>query len=207
MRLLAFAAVSLTSGLLLATFSLTGLLAFPTLALAALTFAGGAFVMRQELVTNHRSDVLAARELAAYLAGGAHEGVRGELGGARLVLPDQRQPDRPLPFEVACGGVLDRAAIGKLDRGRVAEISQLAVVARYRRRPGEADRAFAIDDDGPYDADSDAGQVAAYFIAVKPYDEEEGGSGGGGGGGCSAGTFAPAGLLLLAPLLLLRRRG
>lgn len=67
--------------------------------------------------------------------------------------------------------------------------------------------AFAIDDDGPYDADSDAGQVAAYFIAVKPYDEEEGGSGGGGGGGCSAGTFAPAGLLLLAPLLLLRRRG
>lgn len=69
------------------------------------------------------------------------------VGGARLVLPDQRQPDRPLPFEAACGGALDRAVIQQLDRSRVAEISRLAVVARYRRRPGEADRAFAIDDD------------------------------------------------------------
>jgi len=64
--------------------------------------------------------------------------------------------------------------------------------------------AFAIEDDKSHDDDSDAGQVAAYFIAVEPYDEDEGGSGG--GGGCSAGTFAPAGLLLLAPLFLLRRR-
>ena len=35
--------------------------------------------------------------------------------------------------------------------------------------------AFAIDDDGPYDASDTPGQVAAYFIAVKPYDDEDNG--------------------------------
>ncbi len=69
------------------------------------------------------------------------------VGGARLVLPDPPAPERPLPFEAACGDALDRAVIGRLDRHRIGEISRLAVIARYRRRPGEADRAFAIDDD------------------------------------------------------------
>lgn len=70
----------------------------------------------------------------------------------------------------------------------------------------EGDFPFAIEDNGPYDADETPGLVAAYFIAIKPFSENPSG-GGGGGGGCSAGFLAPAALLLLAPLFLLRRRG
>lgn len=70
----------------------------------------------------------------------------------------------------------------------------------------EGEFPFSIEDNSDYDTNASGGQVTAYFIAVKPYDDEDNG-GGGGGGGCSAGTFAPAGLLLLAPLFLLRRRG
>lgn len=77
------------------------------------------------------------------------------VGAARLVLPDPRQPGHPLPFELACGDALDRAAVDRVapDRSRIAEISRLAVVAAYRRRAGEAGRAFTIDDDfgiGPH---------------------------------------------------------
>lgn len=69
----------------------------------------------------------------------------------------------------------------------------------------EGEFPFAIEDGGPYDADDTTGQVAAFFIAVKPYSETPS-SGGGGGGGCAAAFLAPAALLLLAPLFLLRRR-
>ena len=69
----------------------------------------------------------------------------------------------------------------------------------------EGDFTFAIEDQGPYDADDGLGVVSAYFIAVKPYSEPT--PGGGGGGGCSAAFVAPASLLLLAPLFMLRRRG
>jgi len=69
----------------------------------------------------------------------------------------------------------------------------------------EGDFPFAIQDNGPYDADDTPGLVAAYFIAVKPYSETPS-SGGGGGGGCAAAFLAPAALFLLAPLFVLRKR-
>lgn len=71
------------------------------------------------------------------------------VAGARLILTDPSCPDAPLPFELACGEALDRSVVdpARLDRTRIAEISRLAILGQYRRRPGEADKAFAINDD------------------------------------------------------------
>jgi N-acyl amino acid synthase of PEP-CTERM/exosortase system len=71
------------------------------------------------------------------------------VGGARLVRPDPENPAAPLPFEAHCAGTLDPAIVdlAKIDRTRIAEISRLAVLGQYRRRPGEAGTPFAIDDD------------------------------------------------------------
>lgn len=71
------------------------------------------------------------------------------VGCARLVRADPRNPDAPLPFETACADHLDRKVIDptRLDRARIAEISRLAVIGQYRRRPGEAGSAFTINDD------------------------------------------------------------
>lgn len=71
------------------------------------------------------------------------------VGGARLVLTDPHDPTAPLPFETACAHALDRGIVdpGTMDRSRIGEISRLVVVADYRRRSGETDTAFAIDDD------------------------------------------------------------
>jgi N-acyl amino acid synthase of PEP-CTERM/exosortase system len=71
------------------------------------------------------------------------------VGCARLVRPDPENPTAPLPFEAACAKTLDRDLVDptRLDRSRIAEISRLAVIGQYRRRPGEAGTAFAINDD------------------------------------------------------------
>lgn len=69
------------------------------------------------------------------------------VGGARLVLTDPTAPATPLPFESACGTQINRSVIDpqRLDRSRIAEISRLAVLGRYRRRKGEEHRPFAIE--------------------------------------------------------------
>lgn len=69
------------------------------------------------------------------------------VGCVRLVLAD-RNADAPLPFEALCGDSIDRSIVdlSALDRTRVAEVSRLAVVARYRRRRGEQKVPLAIDE-------------------------------------------------------------
>lgn len=70
------------------------------------------------------------------------------VGGARLVLVNPEAPQAPLPFEALCGTTAggNIAFNGRpLDRFRIAEISRLAVLGRYRRRRGEEDRPFAMD--------------------------------------------------------------
>lgn len=71
------------------------------------------------------------------------------VGCARLVLADPADPAAPLPFERACAATLDRrtADPARMDRSRIGEMSRLAVVADYRRRQGEGNTSFAINDD------------------------------------------------------------
>jgi N-acyl amino acid synthase of PEP-CTERM/exosortase system len=53
-----------------------------------------------------------------------------------------------LPFELLCRDSLDRSIVDpeRLDRSRIAEVSRLAVVGRYRRRRGEQKLPVAIDE-------------------------------------------------------------
>ncbi len=71
------------------------------------------------------------------------------VGCARLILPDPANPAAPLPFETNCAEQLDVGIIdpARMDRSRIAEVSRLAVVGQYRRRPGEAGTAFTINDE------------------------------------------------------------
>lgn len=91
-------------------------------------------------------DVFDARSLHTLVR--AVEGGRF-VAGARLVFADPCDPEAPLPFEIACAGSLDTAAIAAAcpDRARVGELSRLAVVAQYRRRPGERTRAFTLEEE------------------------------------------------------------
>ena len=69
------------------------------------------------------------------------------VGCARLVLinPKIAQQAR-LPLEISCAETLDRSLVDPLtlDRSRIAEISRLAVIGSYRRRPGEKNRPISI---------------------------------------------------------------
>jgi len=66
------------------------------------------------------------------------------IGCVRIVLARQDT----LPFEILCAASLDRAIVdpARLDRSRVAEVSRLAVIGRYRRRRGEQKLPVAIDE-------------------------------------------------------------
>ena len=61
------------------------------------------------------------------------------VGCVRLVLADHNDPSVELPFEALCRASIDRSIVdpSRLDRSRIAEVSRLAVIARYRRRRGE----------------------------------------------------------------------
>jgi N-acyl amino acid synthase of PEP-CTERM/exosortase system len=61
------------------------------------------------------------------------------VGCVRLVLAAPDNPRTLLPFEHHCADTLDRSIIdpSALDRAKIAEVSRLAVTARYRRRRGE----------------------------------------------------------------------
>lgn len=69
-------------------------------------------------------------------------------GCARLVLSDPNDPDAPLPFEVTCKNTLDRNIIDPAlqPRGRIAEVSRLAVMSEFRRRKGEQQTEVPISD-------------------------------------------------------------
>jgi N-acyl amino acid synthase of PEP-CTERM/exosortase system len=51
-----------------------------------------------------------------------------------------------LPFEVLCAASIDRSIVdpAQLDRARIAEVSRLAVVSRFRRRQGEQNAPASI---------------------------------------------------------------
>ncbi|MDX9699330.1 MAG: PEP-CTERM/exosortase system-associated acyltransferase [Rhodocyclaceae bacterium] len=72
---------------------------------------------------------------------------RQPVGCARLVLTDPEDPYRELPFERACRHSLDRSLVdpAHLPRGQIAEVSRLAVCARYRRRKGETHKPLSIE--------------------------------------------------------------
>ncbi len=70
------------------------------------------------------------------------------VGCIRLVLTDAGNLSSPLPFERLCATALDRTIVdpARLDRSRIAEVSRLAVVSRYRRRRGEQKVPIAINE-------------------------------------------------------------
>lgn len=69
------------------------------------------------------------------------------VGCARIVLTGNEGQQRLLPFEEACQDTLDRRIIEpwSLDRTKIAEISRLAILGRYRRRKGESGKPFSLD--------------------------------------------------------------
>jgi N-acyl amino acid synthase of PEP-CTERM/exosortase system len=63
------------------------------------------------------------------------------IGCVRLVLADPNPDSPPVPLVGHCSGILDeeKLDIGSLDRSSYGEISRLAIIKEFRRRPGEAD--------------------------------------------------------------------
>jgi N-acyl amino acid synthase of PEP-CTERM/exosortase system len=70
------------------------------------------------------------------------------VGCSRIVLTDPASPAAPLPFEQIAGHLIDRSILdpSRMDRARIGEISRMAVVNQYRRRKGEHQWPFSIDD-------------------------------------------------------------
>lgn len=58
------------------------------------------------------------------------------VGCTRIVRARPGAPEHPLPFEKTCAATLDRSIVdpSRLPREAIAEVSRLAVVAKYRRR-------------------------------------------------------------------------
>lgn len=71
---------------------------------------------------------------------------RESVGCVRLILAQPNDPRSLLPFERLCDASLERTIVdpARLDRTRIAEVSRLAVVSRYRRRRGEQKVALGI---------------------------------------------------------------
>lgn len=70
------------------------------------------------------------------------------IGCVRLVLPDPAAPTAPFPFERLCGSGIDPSVVdlGRIDRDKVAEVSRLAVIGRYRRRKSEQAAPIGLDE-------------------------------------------------------------
>ena len=70
------------------------------------------------------------------------------VGCVRLVLTVPGEREEPLPFELHCEKSLDRGVVdpSTLDRSKIAEVSRLAVIAKYRRRRGERKAPLGIDE-------------------------------------------------------------
>lgn len=76
----------------------------------------------------------------------------GEFAGCvRLVLNRSDKQEPQLPLERHCAHSLDRQKLdfGKLDRRTFGEISRLAIISRFRRRPGEANTPHGVADETP----------------------------------------------------------
>jgi N-acyl amino acid synthase of PEP-CTERM/exosortase system len=69
------------------------------------------------------------------------------VGCVRLVLAGDRDDDR-LPFEEVCRDSIDRSIVdpAQIQRKRIAEVSRLAVISKYRRRRGEQKQPVGIEE-------------------------------------------------------------
>jgi N-acyl amino acid synthase of PEP-CTERM/exosortase system len=67
---------------------------------------------------------------------------------ARVVRVDPADPSSVLPLEKTCASAIDRNVLDPehLDRGRIGEISRLAIVPEFRKRHGEKNTAIAVSD-------------------------------------------------------------
>jgi N-acyl amino acid synthase of PEP-CTERM/exosortase system len=76
------------------------------------------------------------------------------VGCARLILTERDDPLRPLPFEERCVATLDRAIVDpqRLPRDRLAEVSRMAVIKKYRQRATDQQKSGGIADDSWGDA-------------------------------------------------------
>jgi putative PEP-CTERM/exosortase system-associated acyltransferase len=75
-------------------------------------------------------------------------GTGEQVGCVRLILADRNNPRTQFPFEQLCETSLDRGIVdpAQLDRTKIAEVSRLAVIGRYRRRRGEQKVPLGIDE-------------------------------------------------------------
>ena len=71
-----------------------------------------------------------------------HIATKENVGCVRMVLTRSQDPTFRLPFEQVCEGKLDPTGLvfDSLPRDKVAEISRLAVISKYRKRRGETER-------------------------------------------------------------------
>jgi len=71
------------------------------------------------------------------------------VGCVRVVMTDPDSPRSLLPFEKACGSMLERIVLdpGKLPRNSIGEVSRLGVAAKFRRRKGEQKTPAPLADD------------------------------------------------------------
>jgi N-acyl amino acid synthase of PEP-CTERM/exosortase system len=78
-----------------------------------------------------------------------HVGTGEYIGCARVIRPNPQDPLSSLPFELTCEDALDRSMVDPrtLPRNKIAEISRLSVISRYRRRKGEATKPLPVSED------------------------------------------------------------
>lgn len=71
------------------------------------------------------------------------------VGCTRIIRARTHDPQRAMPFEQVCAGTIDLAIVDpeSLPRNSLGEISRLSVIARYRRRKGEAHQPASIAED------------------------------------------------------------
>jgi len=108
----------------------------------------------EEMQFEAKQDHPDGREIDDFDAHSVHGLLRhrpsGEFAGCvRLVLNHSRSQEPQLPLERYCGQSLDPQILDltRIDRRSFGEISRLAIVSRFRRRPGEAQTPHGVADD------------------------------------------------------------
>lgn len=71
------------------------------------------------------------------------------IGCTRIICAQSGNSAHTLPFERICAKSLDRSIVDptRLPRHSIAEVSRLAVIARYRRRRGDSDKPINISEE------------------------------------------------------------
>ena len=107
-----------------------------------------------ELHFENEADFPDGREIDEFDAHSVHCLLRhrpsGEFAGCvRLVLNKSSSNEPQLPLERHCRDSLDNTVIdfGTLDRSTFGELSRLAIIGRFRRRPGEAKSAHGVSEE------------------------------------------------------------